>query len=118
LRQLLRQCSYGFFGPQSRVTFNQNCPKGDDQYTAGLLFSLRAYFKSNQLFALGHEQTSRARALMSALPPKADIRQRNRDVRFVPKADIKFGLEVEEASTLYAANSLDRYGPRLAGLAG
>jgi len=25
---------------------------------------------------------------MSALPPKADIRQRTRDVRFVPKADI------------------------------
>jgi hypothetical protein len=25
---------------------------------------------------------------MSALPPKADIRQRDRDVRFVPKADI------------------------------
>jgi hypothetical protein len=26
---------------------------------------------------------------MSALPPKGDIRQRNRDVRFVPKADIQ-----------------------------
>ena len=25
---------------------------------------------------------------MSALPPKADIRQRHLDVRFVPKADI------------------------------
>jgi hypothetical protein len=25
---------------------------------------------------------------MSALPPEADIRQGNRDVRFVPKADI------------------------------
>jgi hypothetical protein len=25
---------------------------------------------------------------MSALPPKADIRQRDFDVRFVPKADI------------------------------
>jgi hypothetical protein len=25
---------------------------------------------------------------MSALPPKADIRQRDLDVRFVPKADI------------------------------
>jgi hypothetical protein len=25
---------------------------------------------------------------MSALPPKADIRQRDCDVRFVPKADI------------------------------
>jgi hypothetical protein len=26
---------------------------------------------------------------MSALPPKANIRQGNRDVRFVPKADIR-----------------------------
>ena len=26
---------------------------------------------------------------MSALPPKANIRQGNRDVRFVPKADIQ-----------------------------
>jgi hypothetical protein len=32
---------------------------------------------------------------MSALPPKADIRQGNRDVRFVPKADIEgFGAAV------------------------
>ena|SRR5215469_235480 len=27
---------------------------------------------------------------MSALPPKADIAERQRDVRFVPKADIEF----------------------------
>jgi hypothetical protein len=26
--------------------------------------------------------------IMSALPPKADIRTQSRDVRFVPKADI------------------------------
>jgi hypothetical protein len=26
---------------------------------------------------------------MSALPPKADIRHRDRDVRFVPEADIR-----------------------------
>jgi hypothetical protein len=36
--------------------------------------------------ALGHKQTI-ARA-MSALPPKADIRGGERDVRFVPIADI------------------------------
>jgi hypothetical protein len=28
--------------------------------------------------------TPESRLLMSALPPKADIRQHNRDVRFVP----------------------------------
>ena len=27
--------------------------------------------------------------IMSALPPKADIETRSRDVRFVPKADIR-----------------------------
>jgi hypothetical protein len=28
----------------------------------------------------------------SALPPKADITNRRRDVRFVPKADIEMGI--------------------------
>jgi len=34
--------------------------------------------------ALGQKQTSGCRLLMSALPPKADIETRSRDVRFVP----------------------------------
>jgi hypothetical protein len=38
--------------------------------------------------ALGQKQTSDCRLLMSALPPKADIAERNWDVRFVPKADV------------------------------
>ena len=38
--------------------------------------------------AMGHRRISRAVCRMSALPPKADIRQHNCDVRFVPKADI------------------------------
>ena len=37
--------------------------------------------------ALGHKRTSQDVSAMSALPPKADMVQRNRDVRFVPKAD-------------------------------
>jgi hypothetical protein len=37
--------------------------------------------------ALGQKQTSRSEITMSALPPKADIAERNRHVRFVPKAD-------------------------------
>jgi hypothetical protein len=37
--------------------------------------------------ALGQKQTSRHVRAMSALPPKADIEPRLRDVRFVPKAD-------------------------------
>jgi hypothetical protein len=38
--------------------------------------------------ALGQKQTSDCSPLMSALPPKADIVQHDRDVRFVPKADM------------------------------
>jgi hypothetical protein len=38
--------------------------------------------------ALGHKQTFHIARAMSALPPKADIRGGERDVRFVPKADI------------------------------
>jgi hypothetical protein len=34
--------------------------------------------------ALGQKRTSRHVGVMSALPPKADIRQGNRDVRCVP----------------------------------
>jgi hypothetical protein len=37
---------------------------------------------------LGQKQTLGHVRAMSALPPKADIRQRTCDVRFVPKADI------------------------------
>jgi hypothetical protein len=39
--------------------------------------------------ALGQKRTFRSVRLMSALPPKADIGQRDSDVRFVPKADIQ-----------------------------
>src|SRR5262245_20607886 len=38
--------------------------------------------------ALGQKQTSVDAKAMSALPTKADVGQRNCDVRFVPKADI------------------------------
>jgi hypothetical protein len=38
--------------------------------------------------ALGQKQTWHSKIAMSALPPKADIRERNWDVRFVPKADM------------------------------
>jgi len=37
--------------------------------------------------ALGQKQTSAHVRAMSALPPKADMNQHSRDVRFVPKAD-------------------------------
>jgi hypothetical protein len=34
--------------------------------------------------ALGHKRTLRSETVMSALPPKADIVDRDRHVRFVP----------------------------------
>ena len=37
--------------------------------------------------ALGQKRTLRHVCVMSALPPKADIVERDRHVRFVPKAD-------------------------------
>ena len=39
--------------------------------------------------ALGQKQTLECVRAMSALPPKADIETRSRDVRFLPKADIR-----------------------------
>jgi hypothetical protein len=42
--------------------------------------------------ALGQKQTSDCRPLMSAIHPKADIAERDRHVRFVPKADIELGM--------------------------
>src|SRR5262245_56996394 len=38
--------------------------------------------------ALGHKRTLKCFRPMSALPPKADMVRHNRDVRFVPEADI------------------------------
>jgi hypothetical protein len=38
--------------------------------------------------AMGQKQTSGNVWMMSALPPKADIAESNRDVRFVPTTDI------------------------------
>jgi hypothetical protein len=46
---------------------------------------------SNAMSALGQKQTSASRSGMSALPPKADIRQRIEHVCFVPEADIDTG---------------------------
>jgi hypothetical protein len=44
---------------------------------------------SSPTSALGQKQTSQGVCTMSALPPKADIPQRNRDVRYVSQADLR-----------------------------
>jgi hypothetical protein len=38
--------------------------------------------------ALGQKQTSDRRSLMSALPPKADVRFHTGHLRFVPEAEV------------------------------
>ena len=43
--------------------------------------------------ALGQKRTLEYARAMSALPPKADIDRACRDVRFVPKADIRILFE-------------------------
>jgi hypothetical protein len=46
--------------------------------------------EAGKMSALGQKQTSCPEISMSALPPKADIAGRLLDVRYVPKADIRF----------------------------
>ena len=49
----------------------------------------RMFTASLAMSALGQKRTSHQVRVMSALPPKADIRCGDRQVRFVPKADIR-----------------------------
>src|SRR5262249_59926458 len=46
---------------------------------------------------------------MSALPPKADVVQHERDVRFVPKADIAALVIIIRAGGLLGLHQLARY---------
>src|SRR5262249_30236158 len=50
--------------------------------------SLKDQLQPQVMSALGPKQTLRRILVMSALPPKADIAERDWHVRFVPKADI------------------------------
>src|SRR6516225_2179567 len=50
---------------------------------------LRGNNPQDRMSALGQKQTSRHLQPMSALPPKADIAEHARNVRVVPKADIR-----------------------------
>jgi len=65
----------------------------NDAVTAGIydwrngVVILRSNNHQDRMSALGQKQTFRDLGPMSALPPKADLVQHGRDVRFVPKAD-------------------------------
>jgi hypothetical protein len=56
----------------------------------GVRVSLHGNNREPLMSALGQKQTLDCRLLMSAIPPKADIAERDRHVRFVPKADIRW----------------------------
>jgi len=58
--------------------------------------------------ALGHKRTWLGEFAMSALPPKADIVQSDRDVRFVPKADIDAPDKEHERRFVVSAPSVSR----------
>ena len=48
--------------------------------------------------ALGQRRTFRSFRPMSALPPKADMDWHGRDVRFVPKADIRGNYSITKSA--------------------
>ena len=60
----------------------------------GLGVSLHGSNPEPPMSALGHKRTLEGLFTMSALPPKADMVQHDRDVRFVPKADIPLSANV------------------------
>jgi hypothetical protein len=51
--------------------------------------------------ALGQKQTLGNVWMMSAIPPKADIAERDQDVRFVPIADIALLCSIGGAGVLF-----------------
>jgi len=67
--------------------------------TGGMEFWLAVHSSNPRLAtsALGQKQTSAHVRVMSALPSKADIGTRPRDVRFVPKAEVAVIRSVERS---------------------
>src|SRR5215471_11923822 len=61
---------------------------GNADAVIGALFLCHKATNSRVMSAMGQKQTFRYVWPMSALPPKADIGTRSRDVHFVPIADI------------------------------
>src|SRR5262245_43346635 len=57
-------------------------------YWKGVGWEVRQRLFTRPMSALGHKQTFAPQKVMSALPPKADMCDATRDVRFGPIADI------------------------------
>ena len=69
-----------------------------------------------RMSALGQKQTFECVCAMSALPPKADIGRADRDVCFVPKADIAFGSRGARSQCGGAARAFAQAAIRSVGL--
>ena len=65
-----------------------------------MLPGFRGYQITATMSALGQKRTSAHIQSMSALPPKADMDQHRRDVRFVPKADMEVHSSTSSAIAL------------------
>jgi hypothetical protein len=68
------------------------------------MINLRCKHLGSPMSALGQKQTSRPELAMSALPPKADITERVRNVRFVPEADIGHYYSITSSTAVSTAN--------------
>ena len=62
-------------------------------------------FSATRMSALGHWRTLKRLHPMSALPPKADITERDWNVCFVPKADIDVLLRAHGGTAEVAATA-------------
>jgi len=64
---------------------------------------LRSSKPPGRMSEMGQKQTLQCACVMSALPSKADIAESDRDVHFVPKADIRCAAHLESSRAFSAA---------------
>src|SRR5215469_16809109 len=88
-----------------------DAPRADHHTLAYRLDECRVVRHSksgHSMSALGQKRTLQCILVMSALPPKADIAERDRHVRFVPKADIlRCGRDWRYSITSSASNCME-----------
>jgi hypothetical protein len=87
-----------------RSTFGKTNTISDQRYDA-----LRRSKSGPLMSALGQKRTLRGVRSMSALPPKADIAERDRHVRFVPKADIGTAKKHHSIRLDWSSNSTQNF---------
>ena len=80
--------------------------------SGGMGFRIKLYSSNPEplMSALSQKRTSEHFQSMSALPPKADIGTQSRDVRFVPKADIRLSARPRSVQLIVQPNAHDVVG--------